>query len=134
MDSRENAPPSSTSLLVSLRQQEAEVLARLQPLLTEHQLLPEHWRILAVLDEHPGTSMTLLAATAVVPAASLTRHVDRLVERALVVRRIDPDDRRRTVLALSPRGSAVARALSSVEAGTGSTTSRDRAAGARPLT
>lgn len=89
---------------MELRQQEAHILAHVQPLLHEHRLLPEHWRILAVLDEHPGTTMTTLAAAAVVPAASLTRHVDTLVERSLVVRRVHPDDRRRAVLALSSRG------------------------------
>lgn len=110
----------SRSLLVDLRQQEARILARIQQLLDEHGLLPEHWRILAVLDEHPGTTMTALAAAAVVPAASLTRHVDRLVERSLVVRRVDSHDRRRAVLALSPRGHDLSQLLHRAESGVAS--------------
>jgi DNA-binding MarR family transcriptional regulator len=61
----------------------------------------------ALLDD-PGQPMSTLAEAAVLPAASLTRHVDRLVERALVLRRIHPDDRRRVVTALSPVGATVA--------------------------
>lgn len=113
-------PLRSRSLLVDLRQQEAHILAHVQPLLREHRLLPEHWRILAVLDEHPGTTMTTLAAAAVVPAASLTRHVDTLVERALVVRRVDPDDRRRAALALSQRGLDLSQLLHRAESDVGS--------------
>lgn len=111
------APLRTRSRLVELRQEEAHILARVQQLLDEHQLLPEHWRILAVLDEHPGTAMTALAAAAVVPAASLTRHVDRLVERSLAIRRVDPDDRRRAVLALSPRGRDLSQQLHRAESG-----------------
>ena len=65
--------------------------------------------------ERPGLRMTELAEAAVLPAATLTRHVDRLVERALVIRRIDPDDRRRAVVALSGRGEQMARRLREVE-------------------
>lgn len=110
-------PVLSRSRLVRLRQEEADLRARVQPLLDEHGLLPEHWRILAVVDDHPGITMTSLATSAVVAAASLTRHVDRLVELALVVRRIDPADRRRAVLALSPRGADLAARLLAEEEG-----------------
>ena len=110
-------PVLSRIRLVRLRQEEADLRARVQPLLDEHGLLPEHWRILAVVDDHPGITMTSLATSAVVTAASLTRHVDRLVELALVVRRIDPADRRRAVLALSPRGADLAARLLAAEEG-----------------
>ena len=70
-----------------------------------------------MVDDHPGITMTSLATSAVVAAASLTRHVDRLVELALVVRRIDPADRRRGVLALSPRGADLAARLLAAEEG-----------------
>ena len=70
-----------------------------------------------MVDDHPGITMTSLATSAVVAAASLTRHVDRLVELALVVRRIDPADRRRAVLALSSRGADLAARLLAAEEG-----------------
>lgn len=106
----------SSSLMVSLRQEERRVGRRLAPLLAERGLLAEHWRIIAVLDDHPGTDMGTLSASAVVTAASLTRHVDRLVEVGIVVRHVDPADRRRVVLALSPQGVTYAGRLREAEA------------------
>ncbi|MEQ6899737.1 MarR family transcriptional regulator [Nocardioides sp. YIM 152588] len=107
------------SLAVHVRQVEAVLRDALQPLLDEHGLTLEHWRILAVVDAEPGLGMSEVATLAVVPAASLTRHMDRLVERALVVRRIDPEDRRRAVVALSPLGREYAARLLTAERGAG---------------
>lgn len=108
-------PLDSTSLVVQLRQQEAAISQRLTPLLAHRGLSLEHWRIVAVIDDHPGIDMGRVADSAVVPAASLTRHVDRLVELGVVVRHVDTDDRRRAVLALSPQGGLLADALRRAE-------------------
>lgn len=104
-------PPRVGSLVVLLRSCENLVRRRLQPFLAEVDLTPEHWRVLALLHEQPGMGAGAIAKGAVLPSASVTRHVDRLVERGLVVRKVDPADRRRVVLALSPRGSDVAERL-----------------------
>lgn len=105
----------TSSIAVRVRQVEAAVREVLQPLLGEHGLNLEHWRILAVIDDEPGLGMSEIATAAVVPAASLTRHMDRLVERGLVVRRADPEDGRRAVVALSPRGQEYAARLRAAE-------------------
>ncbi|TIC87853.1 MarR family transcriptional regulator [Nocardioides sp. GY 10113] len=110
-----DANPGTPSLAVRVRQVEAALREVLQPVLDEHGLTLEHWRILAVVDADPGLGMSEVATLAVVPAASLTRHMDRLVERALVVRRIDPADRRRAVVALSPLGRDYAARLLAAE-------------------
>ncbi|MCR1780908.1 MarR family transcriptional regulator [Nocardioides carbamazepini] len=96
----------TSSLAIQVRRVEAALHRELRPILDEHSLTMEHWRILAVVDDRPGLGMSEVAAAAVVAATSLTRHVDRLVERGLLVRRVDPDDRRRAVVALSPHGLA----------------------------
>lgn len=96
------------SLVVLLRYCENKVRLRLQPLLDEAGLSPEHWRIMALLHEQPGIGMSAIAKGAVLPSASVTRHVDKLVERGMIVRRIDADDKRRVVAALSPRGQELA--------------------------
>lgn len=105
----------AASLAVQVRRVEAVLRGQLQPVLDEHGLSLEHWRILAVVADEPGLGMSEVAAAAVVAAASLTRHVDRLVERGLMLRRIDPHDRRRAVVALSPMGLAYAARLRAAE-------------------
>lgn len=104
-------PPRVGSLVVLLRYCENKVRQRLQPLLEDAGLSPEHWRVMALLHERPGLGAGAIAKGAVLPSASVTRHVDKLVERGMVVRRVDPDDKRRVVLALSPRGAEVAELL-----------------------
>lgn len=108
-------PPEGGSLALQLRRGAHELGQRLIPSLHEHGLSPEHWQIVSVLLARPGIGMSELAAAAVLPAATLTRHMDRLVERALVVRRIDPADKRRVVAALSPRGHAIASTIRAAE-------------------
>lgn len=114
-DDLNGRPLASTSVAVQLRQAEALLRNRLLPVLAEHDLGMEHWRIIAVVDDHPGIGMTSLAVSAVVTAATLTRHTDKLVERGIVVRHIDSADKRRVVVALSPRGQAFAERLRHVE-------------------
>ncbi|TCC07259.1 MarR family winged helix-turn-helix transcriptional regulator [Kribbella soli] len=102
-------------MLLLLKRIERQLELGLQPLLDEFGLTIEQWRVMAALHEEPGQPMSVLAESAVLPAASLTRHVDKLVERGLVLRRIHPDDKRRIVTALSPVGGTVADRLGTVQ-------------------
>lgn len=104
-----------TSLAVELRRAEERLRHHLEPHLGAEGMSLDHWRIIAVLHDQPGLGMSALAELAVVPAASLTRYVDRLVETGVVVRRIDPDDRRRVSVALSVRGRRIAGLLADAE-------------------
>jgi DNA-binding MarR family transcriptional regulator len=101
----------------SLRLKRAEQAMRrhLQPLLAEYDIGFDHWLVLAALAETPGVRMSDLAEAAVLPPATLTRHVDRLVETALVVRRVDAEDRRIALVALSTRGAALVAQLLAAE-------------------
>lgn len=105
----------AVGLAVALRQTEQALHRRLSPHLAALGLGMDHWRILAVLQARPGLTMSAVAGHAVVPAATLTRHVDTLVAVGLVVRRVDAADRRRAVTALSPRGWALAATLTALE-------------------
>lgn len=105
----------TSSLLLLLKQAERRIEQQLLPILAEFGLSLEQWRVMSALADEPGQPMSTLATTAVLPNASLTRHVDKLVERGLVVRRIHADDRRRVVTALSPVGTTVAERLRAEE-------------------
>jgi DNA-binding MarR family transcriptional regulator len=105
----------TASLLLLLKQAERRIEHQLRPILAEFDLSLEQWRVMSALADEPGLPMSTLATQAVLPNASLTRHVDKLVERGLVVRRIHPGDRRRVVTALSPIGTTVAERLRAEE-------------------
>lgn len=66
-----------------------------------------HWLVLTSLRAQPeGRTMSEIAAFASLPAPTLTRSVDRLVDRALVHRTLDGLDRRRVLVKLTDRGRA----------------------------
>ncbi|MBW0102775.1 winged helix-turn-helix transcriptional regulator [Pseudonocardia sp. KRD-291] len=77
------------------------------------------WRVLDLLADGSGHPMSEIAAHAMVPAPTLTKIVDRLVERGLVYRRPDDGDRRRVMVLLAARGreqhAALAPAVAAVE-------------------
>jgi DNA-binding MarR family transcriptional regulator len=64
----------------------------------------DQWRALDLLADGDGHSMSEIAAHVMVPAPTLTKIVDRLVESALVYRRPDERDRRRILVFLAERG------------------------------
>ena len=66
----------------------------------------DQWRVLTHLADGAGHPMSEIAARAMVPAPTLTKIVDRLVDRALVYRRVDDADRRRVLVFLSEHGRA----------------------------
>jgi DNA-binding MarR family transcriptional regulator len=102
-------------MALQLKRAEQALRRRLQPLLAEHDITFEHWQVLAALQETPGLRMSDLAEAAVLPPATLTRYVDRLVERALLVRRIDAEDRRIVVIALSQSGETLVARIQAAE-------------------
>lgn len=66
-----------------------------------------HWLVLTALESRPdGQTMTDLAQAVSLPAPTLTRSVDRLVDHALVHRALDGLDRRRVLVRLTDRGRA----------------------------
>ncbi|GII64115.1 MarR family transcriptional regulator [Sphaerisporangium krabiense] len=73
----------------------------------------DQWRVLDVLATTEGLAMSEIAAAAVITGPTLTRAVDRLVDRAYIYRNLDHTDRRRVLVRLSERGAEVHRELAS---------------------
>jgi DNA-binding MarR family transcriptional regulator len=68
------------------------------------------FRALGFLKRHEGTSLSAVAAHIGLELPSMSKLIDGLVERKLVVRESHTQDRRRVTLALSARGRAALQA------------------------
>ena len=100
-----------------LAQVERAVTRQLEGVLADHGLSVDQWRVLDLLADGAGHPMSELATTVAVPGPTLTKIMDRLVDSALVYRRVDDHDRRRVLAFLSGTGRAGHRALAPAVAG-----------------
>lgn len=94
-----------------LSQAEHQMSRCLSAALKDAGLTLDQWRVLTLLADGAGHTMSEIADEALLPPATLTRQVDRLVEAALIYRRDDPEDRRRVRVFLSSRGRSLHRDL-----------------------
>jgi DNA-binding MarR family transcriptional regulator len=65
------------------------------------------WRVMAVLGRYPALSAGEVAQRTAMDKVAVSRAVARLLDRGLLARETHGDDRRRSVLALSPSGRRV---------------------------
>jgi len=72
--------------------------------------IPE-WRVVAVLALHPGLSAAEVAAFTRMDAVAVSRAVRRLSRAGRLSRSVASEDRRRSVLRLSPAGRSVYRRI-----------------------
>ena len=98
-------PPGRTDPLASLLARVAHRLNReTEAILGGSGLSLEQWRVLDLLADRDGHPMSEIAAHVMVPPPTLTKIVDRLVDNALVHRRVDETDRRRVLVLATDRG------------------------------
>lgn len=99
------SPPRRPHDLVQLLTRAERLAARrVQAALDEEGCSLDAWRVLTLLSDGTGHHMTAIAEAAFLPAPTLTKLVDHLVDQNLVHRRVDPLDRRRILAYLTPRG------------------------------
>lgn len=65
------------------------------------------WRVMAIVGRYPGSSAGDVAERAAMDKVAVSRAVARLLEAGRLKRRVAPDDRRRSVLALSAAGGRI---------------------------
>jgi len=96
--------PYADQLPYLLAQANRHVHGDLQGLLKAKGIPVEQWRILQVLSDRRGRSMGELAKAVLMNHPALTKTIDRMIMRALVHRRHDPDDNRRVLVHISEFG------------------------------
>ncbi len=99
-EGQHTAPP----LVRLLGQVERRVSRQLESTLAADRLTADQWRVLDLLSEGPGRTMSQIANATGVPGPTLTKIVDRLIDAAAVYRLVDPRDRRRVLAFISDDG------------------------------
>ena len=79
-------------------------MSRFRPVLREHGLTEQQWRVIRVLAEHGGIDASEVAERSFLLAPSLTRILQFLEREGLVERQSDNNDQRRSVLRLTENG------------------------------
>ena len=90
-----------------LSQAERHFRRELERVLDGHGATIEQWRTLALLMDGASHTMSEITEHTMLPAASSTRVIDRMVAQNLVYRTIDPADRRRVLVRATSRGQEV---------------------------
>jgi homoprotocatechuate degradation regulator HpaR len=76
----------------------------------------QKWRVLRVLQEQGPQELSQVAAEACLILSSLTRMVGPMVDEGLIARTTPPEDRRKTVIAITAQGAALVHAHASESA------------------
>ena len=71
----------------------------------------EQWRVLQVLSDEQGRSMGELAERVLMNHPALTKNIDKLVSRGLVMRKTSADDSRKVLVFISNTGLAMVQRL-----------------------
>lgn len=119
-DRKSAAPPGAATPDYRLEEQAGHLLRRVHQRATaiflskigEPQLTPTQWAALVKLRDTGGASQNHLGRLTAMDPATIQGVIRRLVDRDLIERAGDPQDRRRQVLRLTPAGAALVDRLS----------------------
>lgn len=95
------------SLPMSLLIAREAVMAKFTPVLREHGLSSQQWRVLRALIEYGELDATELSNRCFLMMPSLSRILKNMLERDLIERRTDPRDQRRSLISLTQQGEAL---------------------------
>ncbi|EIE51308.1 hypothetical protein AL036_09405 [Salipiger aestuarii] len=100
-------PPPRASLPILLILARETMLRELRPMMADAGLTEPQWRILRVLTHEGALSVQDVAAAACLQPTSVSRILQSMVERGLVLRRQDSANRRRQVVTATAQGQAL---------------------------
>ncbi len=117
MDAEELLPPYEETIGAVLIGANERVIAPLRPVLRKHNITEPQWRVMRVVNDRWPTHATEIAQISQLRAPSVTRILQELDERGLVVREADVGDRRRRLVSLSDEGRRLVETTSRVMVG-----------------
>lgn len=97
-------PATQRALPMALLQARESVMSRFRPMLHEHGITEQQWRVMRVLSESDMLDATAISERANIFASSLSRILKTLGKRGVIVRRQSADDARRTLIQLTEDG------------------------------
>lgn len=92
------------SLPMALLRAREAVMCEFRPLLREHDVTEQQWRVLRAVYEVEAIEVTALAELCFILMPSLSRILRSLEQRRLVERRTVPTDQRRAEIRITPAG------------------------------
>lgn len=101
---RKKSDAADTSLHILLNQANRQVTSELRRIVGTEGLPAEFWRVLDIMADERGRSVSELASKAGTQMSATSKLVDRMTEAALLQRSADPQDHRRVMLHISDFG------------------------------
>lgn len=102
------------SLPMALLRAREAVMKKFTPALREHGLSAQQWRVIRALVEEDALDASELAERCALLMPSLSRILQNLDRRGLILRQVDASDQRRTLISITPAGRELFQALSPV--------------------
>ncbi|WNK21617.1 homoprotocatechuate degradation operon regulator HpaR [Halomonas piscis] len=101
---RPQPPATRRALPMALLQARESVMSRFRPVLHEHGITEQQWRVMRVLSENDVLTAMAISEQANIFASSLSRILKTLEKHGLVVRLKSVDDARLTLIRLTEEG------------------------------
>ncbi|MGD9863438.1 MAG: homoprotocatechuate degradation operon regulator HpaR [Pseudodonghicola sp.] len=100
-------PKTSRSLPIALLRAREEVMGPIRAMLADVGITEQQWRVLRVLEEGGAAEPTRIAEDSCLLLPSLTRILQKLEERGLIVRQRDQADKRKQIVQITSAGAEV---------------------------
>ena len=101
---------TARSLPIALLRARETVMGPIRDMLARSGVSEQKWRVLRVLQERGPQELSQVAVEACLLLSSLTRMVRPMVSEGLITRNTPPEDRRKSVIAITPAGLALVQA------------------------
>ncbi|WP_170761154.1 homoprotocatechuate degradation operon regulator HpaR [Ruegeria lacuscaerulensis] len=100
-------PLTSRSLPIALLRARERVMGPIRKMLADAGVTEQQWRVLRVLNEEGPQEPTHLADRACLLLPSLTRILQKLEAKGLILRRAHPCDKRRQIVEITAKGERI---------------------------